>query len=439
MTAAQPDVMVIGAGPAGLAAVTELAQRGVRVMLVEQRDQVGGAIYRRRVGHQGTALLMPEHQRRRRDALLHGFFEAQARVALLMQSVFIGVDRDGRFLIDNRPLGRVQAVRPKAVILAVGTVEQVAPREGWELAGVTTVGGMQVQFKETGHTPQGKVLIAGSGPLLLALAAQLAAAENPPVAVLERAQPFGTAWWQGRSVFNALRSWPQVQEAALYARELWRARVPYLTGWEVLRICQTAQGLEVSSRHPSGLQRVDHVQHVALHDGLVPNATGLPAPAQGPASCVVHAGDCREVLGAQAAVADGRRAALQVANYLGHAARDADLDAVIDAARRTQAALTMLYQAPPMRPSANTVLCRCEGARRADVERLPALGSAHELRLVARFGMGACQGRSCARSISDLAREHGVLFDPGAINGDVPRWPLRPVAVTALAAYAQDA
>lgn len=435
----QPDVMVVGAGPAGLSAAIELARHGLTTLLVEQRDQVGGAIYRRHVGAGRSQWVIPEHHRRRRDVLMQGAVDAGAYITHRMQSVLLGVDRDGRFLIDNRLLGRVQSVRPKAVILAVGAVEQVTPREGWELPGVVTAGGIQVQLKETGRVPTGPMVLAGSGPLLLALAAQLAAVGNPPLAVLEHAQPLASMWWQGRAVIQALRSWPQVQEAALYARELLRARVPYLMGWQVVSVTTEGDLLRVTGQHNSGIERQFQVQHLVLHDGLHPNSTGLPMASQTEAGAIVHAGDCREVLGAAAAVDDGRRAAYQVLRYLRlPCADDPQLDRAIAAARRTQNALAQLFRAPPIVPTANTVLCRCEGLRRADFERLQLAGSAHELRLMGRFGMGNCQGRYCAHAVSALAQEHGVLFEPGALNGDVPRWPLRPVALTALAAYTEN-
>lgn len=437
------DVLVIGAGPAGLSAVVELARLGLSSLLVEQRDQVGGAIFRRSVGAPPSPLVMPAWLRARRDTLMQAFAQVQAqapaRLTQAMQSVFIGADRDGRFLMDDRRLGRVRSVTPKAVIVAVGAVERIQPCEGWELPGVVSAGGMQLQLKETGRAPAGPVLLAGSGPLLMALAAQLATLGQPPLAVLERAQPLASVWVQGRAVVDALRSWAHVQEAALYARELWRAKVPYCTGWQVVSVQAAEAGLRVQARHNSGVLRDYMVNHLALHDGLVPNATGLPGAGESAAGCVVHAGDGREILGVSAAIDDGCRAAQQVARYLGHPCSDPRLDAALAAARRTQHALAHLFCTPQdLVPTANTVVCRCEGLRRADFDRLQVAGSALELRLVGRFGMGACQGRFCAHTTSALAHDRGIDFDPGALNGDVPRWPLRPVALTALAGYAVD-
>lgn len=434
------DVLIVGAGPAGMAAAAELARQGLSALLIEQRDQMGGAIYRRFAGTGVSPVQLSSHHRQNFDVLMQGLTQAGSRVQPMMQSVLIGVDRDGRFLIDNRLLGSVIGLRPKAVILALGAVERVLPRDGWELPGVVTVGGMQALLKETGEAPRGPILLAGNGPLLMAVAAQLATAGNPPVAVLERGQPLAAALRHGAAAVNALRSWPHAAEALSYASRLLRARVPYCTGWAVVAIRATPAGLVVASRHLSGRYREYLVQHVALHDGLASNTTGLPAQ-DGATGSLVRAGDCREVLGAHAAVLDGRRAAQKVARQLGHCGQaqiEVELDLAMARLGRTQAALAQLFQAPStmaLVPTPNTVICRCEGLRRADFDQLQVAASAREVRLVGRFGMGACQGRFCAHSISALAHTSGIEFTPAALNGDVQRWPMRPVSLAALANY----
>lgn len=431
----ETDVLIIGGGPAGVATATELAALGLQVTLVEQRDRLGGAIHRAFVGPGQHLGAVPGRHRRNWASLLQKLDAAGDLINLRLQSVFLGVDGDGFFLLDDRVAGRVFGVRPKAVVLAIGTNELVMPRPGWELPGVSTAGGMQVQLKETGVAPQGPILVAGTGPLLLALAAQLTAAGSPPIAVLERGQPFQASKGNLSAAFNGLRSLSHVSEAMGYAMRLARAGVPYRTGWSIRSIEPAADGVYVSARHVDGTLMHHQVRHLALHDGLASNRSGMPSD-QLAGVYLVRAGDCREILGADAAIGDGRRAARLVANHLGHPSNETAFDSQLAAARRTQGAMAALF-APPAMPSTvpDTVLCRCEGLRRSDLDALQGASSAREMRLVGRFGMGLCQGRFCANAVSKIAAEAGIDFEPRELSGATQRWPLRPVSVAALAAY----
>jgi D-hydroxyproline dehydrogenase subunit alpha len=432
-----PDVLVIGGGPAGVAAATELADLGRRVVLVEQRDRLGGAIHRAYAGPGANPLHVVARHRRNWDALAQRLVQAGDRIDTHYESVFLGVDGDGRFLLDERVGQRVIAVRPKAVVLAVGAMEVVMPRPGWELPGVTTAGGLQVQMKETGRAPQGPILVAGTGPLPLALAAQLTAAGNPPVAVLERGQPVRAAWRHPGSALDGLRSFANVKDAIGYGARLLRAGVPYLQGWAVVGVEAVPDGLLVTCQHTGGATRQHRVRHLALHDGLVPQAHGLPTQEMAGVP-VIRAGDCREVLGADGALSDGRHAAHQVVRELGTAVPETHLDRVLGAARRTQQAMATLCASAVQPTDPDTVICRCEGLRRGDLDALQGAQSAREIRLVGRFGMGVCQGRFCAGHVARLAAQMEVTFDSSDLAGDVPRWPLRPVSLSALASFKGD-
>lgn len=426
------DVLVVGAGPAGMAAVAALHGRGLSVLWIDQRDRCGGAIHRQ-PANGADAAFAPRPARAQWRRLADAV--AASGTHLYGRHNFLGLDSDGYALVENRPANTVGALRPRAILLAVGAVERVLPRPGWHLPGVRTAGGMQVMLKETGTPPEGRILVAGSGPLTVALAAQLAAAGNPPVAVLEAGNPLRP----GIAGLSLLRR-PQVAfEAGAYLAALYRVGVPWLRGRRVTAIRQAGAALEVEYSDASGGTGAFLVDHLALNDGIRPNRFGLPEAADTP--LVVHAGDCREALGAVAAEADGKHAALRVAAALSGAPLPAASRAV-GRERAIQAALAALFEPPAGRAPAHlpddTVLCRCEGRTVGDLRALVGRDgglSPREIKLNGRFAMGACQGRFCADNVMALAaamRGEAVPEPAERLTGR--RWPVRPVSIASLIA-----
>ncbi|ADZ71576.1 FAD-dependent oxidoreductase [Polymorphum gilvum] len=431
------DVLVIGGGPAGMAAAVAAARSGLKVDLVEQRSTLGGAIYR--LPMEGAAPVPQSPAAlQRRDALLDAVRTAGIRVR--RSSVFLGIDAAGLALVEDRQAGRLEALNARAVILALGAVEKVLPRPGWDLPGVVTAGGLQVMMKETGRPPQGRVLLAGSGPLLLALAAQMIRMGNPPVAVVEAGDPLAhPVSGAGMLAHPAL-----MQEAAAYLRDIVKARVLWMRGTRVQRITAAAGALVASVRDRRGGEHDIVADRIALHDGIRSNDFGLPADraASGHGPIVLRAGDCREALGAVAAEADGRRTTQRVTALLtGEADASRRMDRTLASMRHAQTLIGRLFApvggASPLADLPDeTVLCRCEGRTVADLRSLlaePDLPSGHEVKLNGRFAMGACQGRFCAANVATLMNElRPAERDVGVRDLTGQRWPVRPVAIGAL-------
>jgi NADPH-dependent 2,4-dienoyl-CoA reductase/sulfur reductase-like enzyme len=422
----EAPILVVGGGPAGASAAATLAEAGQQVLLIEQRDRLGGAIHRQPAPGSVGAWRPPARHRRNWAGLSQRIDASESRIELRTGTVFLGVDGDGRYLFDDRTAGRVFARQVRAAVIAVGAVERIHPFEGWELPGVMSAGGAQVLLKEAGSPPAGPILVAGSGPLLLAVSAQLAKAGNRPVAVLERGRP----WRRPGSLLAMAGAGSQLGEAASYAATLLARRVPYRTGIDVISARAVGEGLEVRVRRGREVS-VLRARHLLVHDGVEPNRIGIPLEDADCAVPVVLAGDGREILGADAAILDGRRAAGAILGRLGLRPALAPVDAKLETARVFQAALSEMFRSVLPEPTPDTLICRCEARRLSDLRALPDDASAREIRLTGRFGMGLCQGRFCGPTIAALRGEPV----PPAIP---PRWPLRPVSIAALAALNTD-
>ncbi|HVS16576.1 MAG TPA: FAD/NAD(P)-binding oxidoreductase [Thermoanaerobaculia bacterium] len=412
----ETQVLVVGAGPAGLAAAAAACDSGVEVLVVDEGPAAGGQIWR-----QGRGAPRPETrallERARGARLLTGLavFDAEPPAG------------DGIRLRALDATQRVVELRAERVVLALGATERFLPFPGWTLPGVFGVGGLQAMVEGGMEVAGRRVLIAGSGPLLLAVAVSMRAAGARVLGVFEQA-PRGAVTRFGLGLARHPRKLRQA--LGLLAR---LARVPRRYSSWPLR-AEGDEALRSVTLRVGATQRTLDAELLACAFGLAP-ATGLAALLgcavdEGRVAVdelqrttvdrVLCAGESTGIGGVELALAEGEVAGRAAAGDLDRA-RAAIFRASRE--RRFAAALERAFTLrPELRdlPRDDTVVCRCEdvpwGAVR--VWRDP-----RQAKLETRCGMGPCQGRVCGAALEVLR----------GWPRETPRPPLIPVPFHALA------
>lgn len=455
------DLAVLGAGPAGMAAATLAAQRGARVLLLEESASPGGQVYR---APPPGFTIPADADRRAGDALRAALASSGADIrtgcrvwGLGGGPLVPGGDAHAPFRIDALDAtGTPFMAEARALVLATGTQERIIAFPGWTLPGVLGLAAATILLKADGVLPGHRVVVAGAGPLLFAVAHKLLKAGAPPVAVVDLAS---TAEWM--AALPALAARPDLlARGAAWRAALVAARVPVLAAHRVA----TAKGDDVLRRVQvvplgGGAGRWLDCDALCIGHGLAPAteatrtyrathdydaARGGWIPrtdADGHTSVplLYAAGDGAGVRGAAAAPASGALAALAALHDLGmlpeHASARVGPARELARASRTGSAMARMMALRPALVAAippDCVVCRCEGITRAQVEAALDDGARdmNQMKQYTRCGMGPCQGRICGETAAELVglrvggREHA-----GFATGRVP---LRPVAMDAV-------
>jgi len=448
----RPELLIIGAGPGGLAAAIAARRAGAAVTIVDERAHAGGQ-YFKQVAVEGGEVAEPDAQHREGAELI-----ATARslgVELRSDVTVWGAFAPNDYAASVA--GRTVRFQPKATIIATGAYERGWPVPGWTLPGVMTTGAAQTLWRMARRLPGKRVLIAGNGPLNLQLAAELIAGGAEVAAVVEAAPRPGLS--ELGALLTMLRDAPGLVRDGLryhWARRAAKARM--IHGTVVTGIEKTNAGLWV--RLDS--DEIFDVDVLCLGYGFEPSnellrmlgaghdydperrhlVTRCDADGLTDIANVYALGDCTGLGGARIALAQGTLSGLAAAAALGHAlpaqAVDLRAKAASDLARhrRFQRALWQIYRAAPWTAKlarSDTLICRCEEVSFGDIETalaedLQAIGA---VKRRTRLGMGRCQGRYCAPILDAvLAERCGRARDE--FSGFAPRPPARPVSIADL-------
>jgi pyruvate/2-oxoglutarate dehydrogenase complex dihydrolipoamide dehydrogenase (E3) component len=407
------DLVVIGGGPAGLAAAHAAASHGQQVLMMDQGLAAGGQIWRHRPGDRlpTTArellnLVKPPH------------------VAVAQRASIIDILSPQELVVSFS--GRIARVETDGVILATGAMERLLPFPGWTLPGVTGVGGIQALVKAGLRVTGKRIVLAGSGPLMMPVAATLQHAGGRVVFIGEQA----TRAELGRFAQAALKDVHRLTQAAIWRAATWRS--PYRTSaWVVA--AHGHQQLSEVVLSVGGKLRTVACDWLGTAAGLVPRtdvaeligceirsdaidvdeyqATSVPS--------VWAAGECCGVKGERFAIAEGTIAGLAAAGidrFPGEIRRIRDEGLQFAELIRTAFAPRVELN---QRVTAETIICRCEDVRR---EAIMPEWSQRQAKLYTRVGMGACQGAVCGPAGAALFGWQRNAVRPPLEHPEAARW-----------------
>ena len=410
------DVAVVGAGPAGLAAALAAGDLGCEVTLIDAGSGPGGQMYRPGMLFGGGRARRAAEHLPPRLARIRQVRQVRHLAMTSVGHAARGDDGVVTLAVGSPEGGAETTVEVRAVVLATGAVELVLPFPGWDRPGVTTAGAAHALLESQGVTVGRRVLVAGSGPALLPVAASLARAGVRVVAVLE-----ATAGLDG---------FPGPPAAGVLARH----GVPVLTGCAVVACRGTDRveravvaRLDPDWRPVPGSGREETVDAVHLSFGVspaleLPRALGCaevthPSRPAAAVACdadlatsvpgVFAAGEVTGITGADAAERQGYLAGTSAARYLGRLSPDAyaertrTLRARLEDARRVAARGASLRPGWLEWPDAGTVVCRCQETRWSDIGAAIADGARdmHAVSAATGCGTGYCQGRVCGPAL----------------------------------------
>ena len=390
------DVVIVGGGPAGIAAATRAGESGKHTMLIDEGLGPGGQIWRPRANGMVPRAAARWIERLNRSGAIT---RTTTSVVDLQQS-------SNGILIRAESIGRPMMIESAAIVLATGARERFLPFPGWTLPNVFGIGGAQALLKSGASFRDKRIVIAGTGPLLLPVAASLAASGADVKLVAEQATSASVI----RFASGLWRTPARLAQAIAYRSAFWRTR--YRTGTWVAAASGDDRLRAVTLTDGARRWSID-CDVLCTAFGLVPNtelATLLGCELQDGIAVVDDrqatsipgvfcAGEPTGIGGVDLAVLEGELAGFAAAG------RSPDLR-LLRRRRGLEREAEALDRAFALRPELaalavdDTIVCRCEDVRSGAVRRE---WTPRQAKLYTRIGMGPCQGRICGAALECTA------------------------------------
>lgn len=461
------DIVIIGGGPAGLTAAVTASANGAITLLIDERDVLGGNYYKQLAV--GKNSLSREQQKKFNSLKIA--FEKSSTDYMMNTGVWGIFDHEGNSLKNDqgadtkkftlkltRSIRGSSSITAKKIIIATGVYDRPLPFPGWELPGVVTPGAVQTQLEKQGILPGKKVIVAGSGPLQLLVAASLVKNGAQVVAYLDTSSGL-------EGVFSILPALPalmsRLREGFFSILTLARAGVPMRFRHAVYKARSSDNNcvnsvtfgkIDKDGNPIWGTEQELAVDTVCVGYGFIPSTAitmligcehtfdehlkaFIPMHDKAQRSSkfgIFLAGDITGVGGKALAELQGKNAAHSALEELGLlSTQSVNLlrSKLLNGIRREENFARWLWKRQRVRPGllklveADTPVCFCEGATMKDIKESIEDGARDlfGIKLRTRVSMGHCQGRYCLSNTALLLSEETKL----SIN-DIPDPSIRP-------------
>ena len=407
---AKYDIVIIGAGPAGLAAAIAASSSEEDIVIIDNNPQIGGQIWRA-----GPEVTLPKVAQEMYIKILN-----TPNITIISSAKVIAEYEIDKLLIETESTSLILCY--KKLILCTGAREIFVPFPGWTLPGVTGAGGLQALIKSGISVKSEKIVIAGSGPLLLASAYTAKKSGAEILCILEQVT--------FKNILNfifQLWRWPKkIYQSVLYFNRR------YTTDSYVIEAIGKDKLEAVRLKTPYGVKEIS-CDRLACGFGLTPNTQVAQL-----LNCKINdhsievdnyqrtsrqnifaAGECTGFGGSELALCEGEIAGLAAIGKL-------DMATLIfpkrehyqKFAKNLNNTFTLREELKSLSKE-DTIFCRCEDVT---FSKVGCRSGWVDAKLHTRCGMGACQGSTCATS----AR---LLF-----NWDIPsnRPPILPAKVKSI-------
>lgn len=447
------DLLVIGAGPAGLSAACAARDCGLEVTVLDEQATPGGQLFR----NIETALGQTSLEISERDQglnLVEAFRKSGA--TYIPDTVVWGIE-SGQ--VSCTVKGTPKLLTSSSVIIAPGGMERPVPFPGWTLPGVMGAGGADILLRSGGSLqkdPDAPVVLAGNGPLLLLLACHLIDHGANIAAWLD------TGYWSRRLLSVPLMSAslldsPYLAKGLSMASKIVKSKIPIITGVKNIRawgenhlekITYTVRGRENSIdtgcllRHEGIIPRThilnsmnakhrwDNVQRYWYPETNECGATSIDGIYVAGDACYVHGGDASQHKGTLAGIDTARRLGVITDGEATY--RSADALRAMRTMRVARSFLRYVFAPNPAIFSVadDTIICRCESTTAGDIRKAVGEGcmNVNEVKLFTRCGMGQCQGRMCGPALAEITAQE-LATSPATAGSLQVRQPFRPVTL----------